>query len=79
MLKVDPFVEADSLDRVELIMALEEAFDAEIPDNEAEKLRTIHQAIELIERLKAEQEKIEEVAVAVAVTSQKSEEREWPQ
>jgi beta-phosphoglucomutase-like phosphatase (HAD superfamily) len=79
MLEVDPFVEADSLDRVELIMALEEAFDAEIPDNEAEKLRTIHQAIELIERLKAEQEKIEEVAVAVAVTSQKSEEREWPQ
>jgi acyl carrier protein len=42
MLEVDPFVEADSLDRVELIMALEEAFDVEIPDNEAEKLRTIH-------------------------------------
>ena len=57
MLEVDPFVEADSLDRVELIMALEEAFDVEIPDNEAEKIRTIYQAIDLIDRLRAEQDK----------------------
>src|SRR5438105_15514128 len=32
---------ADSLDRVELVMALEEAFDLEIPDEEAEKIRTV--------------------------------------
>ena len=56
MLEVDPFVEADSLDRVELIMALEAAFDVRIPDNDAEKIRTVNQAIELIEKLRAEQE-----------------------
>ena len=32
---------ADSLDVVELVMALEEAFDLEIPDDEAEKIRTV--------------------------------------
>ncbi len=32
---------ADSLDVVELVMALEEAFDLEIPDEEAEKIRTV--------------------------------------
>ena len=56
MIEVDPFIEADSLDRVELIMALKEAFDIRIPDNDAEKIRTIHQAVELIEKLKAEQD-----------------------
>jgi len=56
MLEVDPFVDIDSLDKVELIMAMEEAFDVHIPDNDAEKIRTIHQAIELIERLKEEQD-----------------------
>lgn len=39
---------ADSLDTVELVMALEEEFDLEIPDNEAEKLDTVGKAIEYI-------------------------------
>jgi acyl carrier protein len=37
---------ADSLDLVELIMAMEEAFDIEVPDEEAEKLQTVQDAIE---------------------------------
>ncbi|KUO79089.1 MAG: acyl carrier protein [Desulfosporosinus sp. BRH_c37] len=36
---------ADSLDIVELIMALEEAFDLDIPDEEAEKIRTVGDAV----------------------------------
>jgi acyl carrier protein len=40
---------ADSLDTVELVMALEEEFDTEIPDDEAEKITTVKQAIEFIE------------------------------
>ena len=40
---------ADSLDQVELIMALEEEFNAEIPDEEAEKLKTVGDAIAFIE------------------------------
>ena len=40
---------ADSLDTVELVMALEEEFDMEIPDEEAEKITTIQQAIDYIE------------------------------
>ena len=39
---------ADSLDTVELVMALEEAFDTEIPDEEAEKIQTVGQAVEYI-------------------------------
>ena len=39
---------ADSLDTVELVMALEEEFDAEIPDDEAEKITTVQQAVEFI-------------------------------
>ncbi len=39
---------ADSLDLVELIMAVEEAFDIEIPDEEAEKLQTVQDAINYI-------------------------------
>jgi acyl carrier protein len=39
---------ADSLDTVELIMALEEEFDTEIPDEEAEKLTTVEDAINYI-------------------------------
>lgn len=39
---------ADSLDIVELIMALEEEFDLEIPDSEAEKLATVNDAVEYI-------------------------------
>ncbi len=39
---------ADSLDTVELVMALEEEFETEIPDEDAEKLVTIQDAIEYI-------------------------------
>lgn len=39
---------ADSLDTVELVMALEEAFEIEIPDEEAEKITNIQQAIDYI-------------------------------
>ena len=39
---------ADSLDTVELVMAFEEAFDIEIPDEEAEKIRTVKDAIDYI-------------------------------
>ena len=40
---------ADSLDTVELVMALEEEFDAEIPDDQAEKITTVKQAVEFIQ------------------------------
>jgi acyl carrier protein len=40
---------ADSLDTVELIMALEEEFDIEIPDDKAEKIKTVGEAISYIE------------------------------
>ncbi len=40
---------ADSLDLVELIMALEEEFDLEISDEEAQKIRTVGEAIKFIE------------------------------
>ena len=39
---------ADSLDTVELIMALEEEFDIEIPDEQAEKIKTVGEALEHI-------------------------------
>jgi len=39
---------ADSLDVVELVMAFEEAFDIEIPDEEAEKIRTVQNAVDYI-------------------------------
>ena len=39
---------ADSLDTVELVMALEEEFQCEIPDEEAEKITTVQQAIDYI-------------------------------
>ena len=41
---------ADSLDTVELVMALEEEFECEIPDEEAEKIRTIQQAVDYIKK-----------------------------
>ena len=56
--QVDPeakFIEdlgADSLDTVELVMALEEEFGAEIPDEEAEKLKTVGDAIKYVESMK---------------------------
>ena len=39
---------ADSLDTVELVMALEEQFECEIPDEEAEKITTVQQAIDYV-------------------------------
>ena len=39
---------ADSLDQVELIMAFEDAFDIEIPDEDAEKLKTVKDAVEYL-------------------------------
>lgn len=39
---------ADSLDTVELVMAFEEEFDIEIPDEEAEKIRTVKDAIDYV-------------------------------
>ena len=41
---------ADSLDTVELVMALEEEFDTEIPDEDAEKITTVQQAIDYINK-----------------------------
>lgn len=43
---------ADSLDVVELVMALEEKFDVEIPDDEAEKIRTVKDVVNYIENSK---------------------------
>jgi acyl carrier protein len=39
---------ADSLDTVELVMALEEEFSCEIPDEEAEKITTVQQAVDYV-------------------------------
>ncbi len=40
---------ADSLDQVELVMALEEEFDLEIPDSDAEKMQTVQDAINYLD------------------------------
>lgn len=45
---------ADSLDTVELVMALEEEFDCEIKDEEAEKITTIQQAVDFIKQRSAQ-------------------------
>ena len=42
-------LDADSLDLVELVMALEEEFDIEIPDEDAEQIKTVEQAISYID------------------------------
>jgi acyl carrier protein len=41
---------ADSLDTVELVMALEDEFDVEIPDEDAEKIATVKDAVEYVEK-----------------------------
>jgi acyl carrier protein len=43
---------ADSLDIVELVMAFEEAFDIDIPDEDAEKIATVKDAVDYIENKK---------------------------
>ena len=43
---------ADSLDLVELIMALEDEFEIEIPDNAAEQISTVNDVVEYIENIK---------------------------
>ncbi len=40
---------ADSLDTVELVMALEEEFDLEIPDSDAEKIQTVQDALDYLD------------------------------
>jgi len=45
---------ADSLDIVELVMAFEEEFDVEIPDDDAEKISTVQSAIDYIESVQKE-------------------------
>jgi acyl carrier protein len=47
---------ADSLDTVELVMALEEEFKLEIPDDEAEKISTVGQAVEYIDAHQSKEE-----------------------
>ncbi len=47
---------ADSLDTVELVMAFEEEFEIEIPDDEAEKLTNVGQAVEYLKKKLAEKE-----------------------
>lgn len=44
---------ADSLDMIEMIMAAEEEFEMDISDNDAEQVKTVQQAIDLITRLSA--------------------------
>ena len=44
---------ADSLDQVELIMAMEEEFDVSIPDEDAEKITTVKDAVEYIQKAMA--------------------------
>lgn len=44
---------ADSLDLVELIMAMEEEFDVEIPDEDAEKIVTVQDAIDYVDNIQA--------------------------
>ena len=44
---------ADSLDVVEMIMALEEKFEIEIPDSDAEKIQTVQDVVDYIEKAKS--------------------------
>ncbi len=44
---------ADSLDVVEMIMALEEKFEIEIPDSEAEKIQTVQDVVDFVQKAKS--------------------------
>lgn len=46
---------ADSLDQVELVMELEEAFETDIPDEQAEKIKTVGDAIDFIKKAQSGQ------------------------
>lgn len=46
-------LEADSLDSVEIIMAVEEEFDLAIPDDDAEEFRTVRDLVEYVEKQEA--------------------------
>ena len=46
-------LDADSLDTVELVMALEEEFEVDIPDEAAEKITTVQSAVDFIDESKA--------------------------
>jgi len=46
-------LDADSLDTVELVMALEEEFEIDIPDESAEKITTVQSAVDFISKAKA--------------------------
>ncbi len=52
--KFQESLNADSLDIVELIMAFEEGFDIEIPDDDAEKIRTVGDAVQYISSTQAD-------------------------
>ena len=49
-------LEADSLDAVEIIMAIEEEFDIEIPDEEAEKFQLVSDLVKYVEEVRADEE-----------------------
>ena len=51
--RFDTDLKADSLDVVELVMALEDEFDIEIPEEEAEKIQTVGEAVRYIEKKQA--------------------------
>ncbi|MCS7238553.1 MAG: acyl carrier protein [Thermoguttaceae bacterium] len=55
---------ADSLDQIELVMALEDAFQISIPEEVAEKIQTVGQAIEHIERAVLSSQESKEQAVS---------------
>lgn len=55
---------ADSLDQIELVMALEDAFQISIPEEVAEKIQTVGQAIEHIERAVASAQESKQQAVS---------------
>ena len=59
---------ADSLDQVELVMALEEAFGVEIPDEDAEKLRTVQDALDYIEKHASASFRVSDKIRAIALT-----------
>ena len=58
---------ADSLDTVELVMALEEEFETEIPDEEAEKITTVQQAIDFVNSRSVSKENIRGAAFPAAL------------